>query len=121
MLVLSNLQHPLSVPDREYGHRHQPRDEDEAGGDILLYIPRHDHEQLQGPCFINDNLQETTKIRLLRTNDVLEDMRYDALHFGTPMKMLTLPVTKDLRIKLFSIFTSLSLSVIIRLVQQHVT
>ena len=48
-------------------------------------------------------------------------MRYDALHFGILMKMLTLPVTKDLRIKLFSIFTSLSLSVIIRLVQQHVT
>jgi hypothetical protein len=66
------------------------------------------------------NVDAETRARLRAVCEVLENMRYDALHFPTPMKVLTIPVTKELRVKIFGLLISLAVSTIVRLAQQYV-
>ena len=69
---------------------------------------------------VGENLDEATRSRLLDTRDLCEALRYDATHHPTPMKVLTIPVTKELRAKLFGLLISMALSMIVRLAQQYV-
>jgi hypothetical protein len=66
-----------------------------------------------------DGPDDATRARLVTTRDLCENLRDDALHFPNPMKVLTVPVTKELRAKLFGLLLSMALSMIVRLVQSY--
>lgn len=66
-----------------------------------------------------DGLDDATRARLVTTRELCEGLRHDALHFPNPMKVLTVPVTKELRAKLFGLLLSMALSMIVRLVQSY--
>jgi hypothetical protein len=62
---------------------------------------------------------EETRERLEKTNVMLAAMADDALRFQAKVKVLGVPVTVELRLKIFGLLLSLAMSTVLRLVQQY--